>query len=474
MFQAMSYLFLAVGFPFVAQVAAEPGRVGPSLLEAREHELTNLLQERLQTFQGDKAAGKVHSFFLGKGSNEDAQPVTTTTDQALNIPAATDQISPQFWNNAAKLINAAGVSTPMPSAAFINAAPKPPAPRTWEAIMQDAQQPLDTKLGGAVMYGLSGPVTPTPPPQQAAISQQFVAQCPMMLFEKNLSIRAASCNETLGKWLDPNPLNPRSVLRWHPKPASGIYFGVDSALTGPGSAMFADLTQVLTLTGYHFVLKNCLGIERWRIEENVYKVDSMGQVSSTVELHDITMNSEAFFIKYLIRSPTGVLMAESNLFRMMTNQVNFTEWKNGENTGKVLAVATRLGQWTKKGWQACMSPTSPRGWSLYFPGDQKDHPSVATVQDIRVAIAGTITLMGYRNENRGKDGLNTQGASRQMFVFVGGVMLVLITCVFMVNFCMVVKASGIKEKLKKTFFDAEGLMPKRPHQERAAPMHPSY
>jgi hypothetical protein len=455
---------------------AQTAALGPDDLATRERELTSFLQAHLETHQGEPDVGSSHSFLSKTVAEDSAHAVaTTTTAQALDIPANLDAIPPVFWTDAAKMINAAGLSTPIPEAASINAPPKLAPPTPWQAVMQEGAQPIDTRLGSAVMYKLSGTPPPTPPPNQGAVGQQFVAQCPMMLFEKNLSIRHASCGQKLGQWIDPNPLNPRTVLRWHPLPAGGIYFGVDSRMTGNGSAFFADIKQQLTLWGYHFVLRNCLGTERWRVEENVYKVDSMGKTSSTLELHDITSNSEAFFLKYLIKAPTGVIVAESNLFRMLTNQVNFTEYKNGINTGKLLAVATRQGQWTQTGWEACMSPTSPRGWDMYFPDDTKGHETVATVQDIRVAFSAAITLMANRDERRGKDGLNTQGSTRMEFIFMGGFALICVLGVICVNFCMVFKASGLKEKLKRTLFESEGaLLPSHPTQHRAAPLHATY
>lgn len=391
------------------------------------------------------------------------------------VPGSADAIPASFWNSAAKIIDVAGLSTPVPSAAYINAQPAKAPLTSWQSVMQAPAQPLNTKLGSAVMYGMSGPITPTPPPQQAAISQEFIGQCPMVLFNKELSIRAGSCNQTLGSWVDPSPLNVRSVMRWRPLPAGGLSFGVDSAVSGEGSATFAEITQQMTLTGYNFVMKNCLGITRWSLEENVYKVDSMGKVSSTLELHDVAMNSVAFFLKYIIRNAAGMTAAESTLFRMGQNQVNFTEWKNGENTGRLLATANRQGTWTKKGWQACMSPTSPRGWTISYPGDQKHHESPATVQDIRVAIAGSITLMAFRDEVRGDNGLNTQGSATELMTFFCGIALVVLGVILVTNFCMVFRASGIREKVKKTMFDTEGaLLPKRPLTHRNAPLHPCY
>lgn len=401
--------------------------------------------------------------------------MTTSTPPDLNIPATFDAIPLSFFNSAQKILDEAGMSTPIPQAAYINAPPNTAAPTIWQDVMQEAKQPLSTKLGGAVMYGLSGPATPTPPPSQGAIGQQFVAQCPMVLFEKELSIRAPSCNDTLGRWIDPSPLNTRAVLRWRHLPPAGLFFGVDSAITGPGSAMFAELTESMTLTGYNFVLKNCLGVERWHIEENVYKIDSMGKVSSSIEMHDVTMNTEAFFIKYLVKSADGVLVAESSLFRMLTNQFNFTEVKDGENTGKVLAVVTRQGHWTQKGWEECMSPSSPRGWSVNFPYNST-HGTVATVQDIRVAIAGAINLMAVRNENRLADGLNNNGSTSEMYTFIGGIALAFIACILTLNFIMVWRSSGAKDKLKNILHDVQGLMPTKPASEnlRTPVLHPCY
>jgi hypothetical protein len=393
-------------------------------------------------------------------------------------------ITPAFWKDASKTMGSAGMSTPMPQANSINAPNfKPPKPGPWQAVSQDGTQPLDTKLGAKIMYGMSGPVTATPPPQQAAISRTFIAQCPMVLFHKNLSIRAPSCNDTLGQWVDPSPLNPRNVLRWKPLSDGELSFSADSGIDGEGSVLFADIKEQLTLTGYHFTMRNCLGVERWHIEENVFKVDSMGKVSSTMDLHDTSMNSEAFFIKYIIRTGAGSIAAETPLLRLNSNEVSFTLYNDQggteKNTGKVVAVAKRRGTWTKEGWRECMSSASPRGWDLYFPLDEKDFDasvhSSATVQDIRMAISGVVTLMAYRDEKRGADGINTQGQNSQMCLFIATVVLVFILSVTLINFCMVFRASGIKDKVKRIMFDSEGvLMPKNPYQQRAAPLHPCY
>lgn len=465
-------LLLAVNVVVCVSVMAETG--APQDLATREQQLTKLLQATLRTYQNNNRSV---SNLLEKASNrrQDAQPAASdTTPPDLKIPANADDDPYSYMSSAEKILAEAGMSTPIPQAAYINAQPRTPKPKEWEEVVQEPLQPLSTKLGAEVMYQMSPKATQTPPPAQASIASQFVAQCPMILFEKTLSIRAPSCSDALGKWFDPNPLNPRSVVRWRHLPPAGLFFGADSAETGQGSAMFAEITEQMTMTGFHFTMKNCLGIERWRIEENVYKVDSMGKVSSTIQTHDITMNSAAYFIKYLVKSPTGVLVAESQLLRLLTNQVNFTKVEDGQSTGEVLAVATRQGHWTTTGWTECMQPNSVRGWSLYFPEGNLTSAEASTVQDIRVAIAGSINLMAYRNEKRGTDGLNTQGSTSELYVFIGAVTLTIIASIMVLNFMMVWSSSGVKDKLKRSLFDMQNMMPSKPHQERLPHFQPSH
>jgi len=457
----------------------------------RERELTSLLQAQLENYEGERAAKSVR-FFLGKGKGEAGQtPAPTPAAAAPATPQESDNIPPSYWTDAKTVLNRAGYSTPIPAAASINAPPKPPTPLPWQNVLEEPAQPLDTKVGAEVMNALSGKPTQTPPPTQDATDMEFVAQCPMVLFNRDISIRAPSCNLTRGQWIDTSPLNTRTVLRWSPLPASGLRFGVDSALSGKGAALFADITQELTLNTYRFVLKNCLGVDRWHIEEYVYKVDSMGKVSSTMELHDVNLNSVAYFYRYLIKKPDGVVVAESTLYRMDTKEVNFTAYSDGVNTGTLLATAKKLGSWEKDGWKECMAPTSPRGWDIHFPvnelvkgfkaGAQPNttkpatQATQATVQDIRVALAGAITLMGHRDENRGTNGINTEGRNEQLTMFAGGITLGVMLLLLLCNFCLVFKGSGLKDKLKKTLFDSEGaFLPKRPHSTRAAPLHPTY
>mmetsp|Transcript_53977 Transcript_53977/g.84007 ORF Transcript_53977/g.84007 Transcript_53977/m.84007 type:complete len:486 (-) Transcript_53977:41-1498(-) len=441
----------------------------------------SLVKRGFLTSQAESEEGSNNvRFALGHSLDFDRQSgeaAATTTAQALLVPASNDTLPLSYWTNANKILAAAGASTPQPPANVINpnAPATPPPPLPWQTVMDDPSQPVDTKLGGAIMYSLSSKPTGTPPPTQARVDAQFIAQCPMVLFESNLTITAAHCNETMGQWIDPNPLNTRTVLRWEPADLSGITFGVDSALTGPGSALFALIKQLVTWTGYRFSLANCLGIERWEIQEEVFKIDSMGNVDSTNEVSDIASNGNQYFLKYHIYSPVGALAATSNLFRVGANQVNFTRVVNGYSDGVLIAVAKRIGNWDGKGWLECTAANSPRAWGLTFPDNSATHPTVATVQDIRVALATAVTLMAYRDENRAKDGLNRQGASREWLVFYSGIGLFCIAGLFCTNCCLVILSSGIKDKLKKTLYDTEkAVLPKRPLQHHAPPLHSTW
>lgn len=450
-------------------------------------DFTNLLQAEVTSSQRNRAAGLVR-FLLGHGAKQNThQPKAANANaQPLLVHNASDSIPLSYFSQASKILGQAGMSTPMPPSALINAPPPKPTPLPWEQIMLQPQQPLSTKIGSAVMQELdsaiSGSLPETPPPSQASTEMQFVAKCPMVIFKQNLSIRAPSCKDTHGRWEDPNPLNPRTVLRWDPLQAGGIRLGVDSSMAGEGAALFANVHEVLTLKSYEFVMKNCLGVDRWTFEEEVFEIDNMGRADATIDAHDIEFHSIAYFFRYSIKSPAGILVAQSSLYRLEgTKQVNFSQVQDGQLTGILLAVATKQGKWEGAGWKQCMSSASPRGWNIHFPEEEKKqanetiHATMATVQDLRIAIAGAITLMAHRDENRGRDGLNKEGSTRQGFMLAGLIALVCMAFLLLANFCMVFVGSGIKAKLRKLFFDTEGaMMPKRASQIRKPPLHTAW
>lgn len=432
-----------------------------------------------QAAQGAQHVDRVRFLMGDRSRTQQGQGATTTTAQALDVPALPDQISKKYWSNANEVLDIAGYSTPIPATYYVNAPPATPAPQAWQKVMENPAQPLETKLGAVVMDSLVGRPTQTPPPTQAATSMEFIENCPMVLFENKIYIKAATCNETFGTWLDTSPSweathfgKPREVLRWAPSGFGGLRLGVDSTITGNGSVLFAAFQESFSLYKYVFSVLNCMGVERWTIHEEVDKVDSMGNVPTTVELSDIQDNGPQYFMKYVIRNPTGAVAAQSNLFKEGANQVIFTEVINGKATGKVLATANRIGLWTAKGWLTCTNQR--RGWEVEFPM-AAESDSIATVQDIRVALAGAMNLLAYRDENRAPDGLNNMGDAKQRWYFLGGVLMLIVILVLLCNCCMVYFASGIKEKLSKTFWDCEGaFLPKRPHNHMKQKLHAAW
>jgi len=354
---------------------------------------------------------------------------------------------------------------------------------------------MATQLGGAVMHGLSGKPTGTPPPSQKQTNAQFVAQCPMVIFQDSLTIQRTTCQKSNGSgypdddrvkpgaWFEPNPpYGVRPLLRWRIIDEMGtLFFGVDSAMSGKGTVQFARIKQKMTMTGYKFSLTNCLGIERWVIEEEVFKIDLMGRVASTIERSDSLDNRPGYFIKYNIFGPNGALVAHSNLFRKDSNLVTYYAYaKDNPTAGTIIANATRKSKWKGAEWMACPHSAhaqsgTARAWDITFPVDKSGMETVATVQDIRVAIAGALTLMAYRDESRGKGGLNTTGQSRQWFLLLAGATLFCLIGCLLGNFALVFVNAGIKEKLRKTFWDTErAILPKRPLSHHAPPMHATW
>jgi hypothetical protein len=421
----------------------------PELLD-RERELTKLLQARLETY--GEAKGTVHNvrFSLGNGS----------AAQDLNVPAET--ISNQYWLNATKILGEAGKSTPIPSALLLNAPPLPAQPTQWQSVMDNPSQPLDTKMGSALMYAMTGPVTPTPPPSQQKTEAEFMEVCPLVLFQKEVSIRAPSCGSKLGSWNLPH--STRHILRWDPT-FSGMKFAIDSAVEGRGKALFADLSTRLTLKDNVFSMTNCLGVERWKIEEHVVKYDNMGSmISSSMDIHDITQNGNAYFLQYVIRkASTGQIAAQTSVFHLKQRQVNWTSFENEYSVGQVAATVEKDGMWEGGGWEECMDRSSPRGWNIFFPQNISKVENLGTVQDLRIAMTAAVTLMAHRDQSRDSYGIDRKQDEQEMYIVATVLILVLLMGCLLANFCMVFKYSGIREKLRVVSFDLQtALLPKKP------------
>lgn len=388
-----------------------------------------------------------------------------------------DTITQSYWDNVSSILAGSGLTTPRP--VNVNAPQATPTPLPWQQVSSNHFQPLDTRLGASILFGMATKPTQTPPPTQGDTEIQFIAQCPMIMFKDNISVRASSCGDPLNSWVDPPPLpgSPdRVILRWKERQLGGLTFSVDSAVTGNGSVLFADLREQVQMVGYKFSLFNCLNVERYTIEENVIKVDHMGAGSSSVVPHDVSANSVAYFYRYSIRSSNGSEVATSTLFRLYSDQVNFTEVVNGVSTGRLIAVARKQGLWEGSQWHECMDPTSPRGWNLQFMALPSNMTQVATVADVRVAIAACMTLIGHRNENRNPEtGLDTGSTERAWKKLWGSVIFALLLGLICINGCLVFLWSGLRGKLQKIFMEVQGgLLPKRPGRQRTPPFHPSY
>mmetsp|Transcript_83135 Transcript_83135/g.144454 ORF Transcript_83135/g.144454 Transcript_83135/m.144454 type:complete len:499 (+) Transcript_83135:112-1608(+) len=450
--------------------------------DAVQHVHTNLLRQRLNALQDsqghDKSVGRL-KFYLNlakKKGKQNAQLVQQSRVKA--DPAPSDNIPQTYFQHVDDVLATAGASTPQPTNP--NAPPPPPTPLPYNEVLKNNFQPLDTRAGAALLSSIQQQPTPTPPPTQEVTEEQFIAQCPMIMFENNISVRGGSCGAQMGSWVNPGSTetstDDRVILRWYgKKSAGGLYFGVDSAISGEGSVLFADAKNVIAFRGYYFDLLNCLGIERYRIEEEVIKVDQVGQVAAMVA-NPMSSDSAGFYYRFSIVAGNGSTMARTNLFRLYADQVNFTEMADGQETGKLIGVAKRQGDWTGGGWHECMAASSPRGWNINFPGEKPEGSAVATVQDIRVAIAAAITIMGYREElTNPKTGLDPTNDWKQFWgmgaSFGAALLVVLLIC----NCCFVFYWSGIHEKLQTIAFDLEAaFLPKRSMKTRLPPVHATY
>ncbi|CAE8589225.1 unnamed protein product, partial [Polarella glacialis] len=332
-------------------------------------------------------------------------------------------ITEHYWNEVDAAIAAAALVTAKPHS--VNDAPPTPTPEPWSKILdtEESEEVLDTPkaaaeidnyelatppppissapkksnlrkmsvlpynmaLGATVMYEISQKNTPSPLPSQSFVDETFVAQCPMMLFAGNVLITPPRCGSSQGTWQDPN--STRAILRWKTNDKGGVDFGVDSAVTGPGSVHMASLNEKLTLNSNEFELFNCLGVMRYTLEEKVVKVDHMApQAQSTAVDHDVGQTQSAVFYQYTIKHPNGSSMAQSSLYRLSHEEVNFTAFINGAPTGHVIAAAKREGKWEGDAWRTCGN--KPKGWNIEFPHEKgSELITVGTIQDLQVASA---------------------------------------------------------------------------------------
>mmetsp|Transcript_8236 Transcript_8236/g.24269 ORF Transcript_8236/g.24269 Transcript_8236/m.24269 type:complete len:514 (-) Transcript_8236:128-1669(-) len=434
------------------------------------------------------------------------------TDPVLLVPLPNDTISEDYWAEVNRAINSAAARTPRP--ATLNDPLATPTPDPWRRIFQASQHvqvldtpqardrlnnweaatpqpfmlhgvdvegsltrsmgvvPYDMEIGAHIMHSLSVSNTETPPPTQDFVDAAFISQCPMVMFSSSLRVRPPRCGNTLGDWSD--PATNRPILRWGSNRKGGLYMGVDSAVSGEGSVKFAEYMERFTLKKFNFELRNCMDVVRYVVEEQIVKVNHMApHARSTMLEHDISASGKAFFYRYSINDPNGTTVAATQLYRLDQNEVNFTLIGRDMIAGQTFASARRQGFWRREEWRECTG--GDRGWVLDFPTDTSQFETVATVQDLRVVAAATITLMAYRDEDISSDGFQHTGQGHMYWTLAKAILLVF---VILTVFCMcsiLITKRQVDKKLKRVCFKLETvLLPKRPIQERRPVLHPTY
>mmetsp|Transcript_138619 Transcript_138619/g.431163 ORF Transcript_138619/g.431163 Transcript_138619/m.431163 type:complete len:515 (+) Transcript_138619:65-1609(+) len=430
---------------------------------------------------------------------------------SLLVPLPNDTISENYWATVNRLITQAGQQTPAP--ASLNDPAATPTPEPWKRIMGassnvnvlDAKQaqnvltdweyatpqpwsqtlqlddkakkkmsvlPYDMQIGAEIMYSLSTKTSATPPPTQEFVDETFMSQCPMVMFTDSLRIKPPRCNNNFGSWTDPK--SDRTILRWNENNKGGIYFGVDSKVSGEGSVNFAEVREMFSLNLYQFSLLNCMDVTRYTIEEKIIKVNHMApKARSTVREHDISKSREAYFYKYLLRGTNGSTVAETNLYRMDQSEVNFTMYNGEMANGVTFAVAKRQGYWKRDAWRECRHPQ--RAWDIEFPMAQDNFATVATVQDLRVAAAAAVTLMAYRDEHVSADGFQHTGQGHMWLTLVKTVFFILIALMIACICWIAIIQQNLDKRLQWICFRLETvLLPKRPVHQRSPVLHPAY
>lgn len=449
-------------------------------------------------------------------------PTRTAASADLLVPLPNDTISAEYWTQVNEAIaQAARLTTPAPS--FNDPLPTKP-PSDWEKVFQASQVvtvvdspqrsenlnnwefatpmppraavtadgkvisgqgqdsqldrrhvsvvPYDMQIGARIMQSLSEKSPETPPPSQAVVDETFVAQCPILMFADTLAVRAPRCGNPLGEWAD--PATDRPILRWQPNNKGGLRFGVDSAVSGQGSALFANLQEKLSIDRNEFELFNCLNVKRYTVEESIVKVDHMAANAFTTMVdHDLSGTGQAIFYEYTIKHPNGSAVAKTTLFRLDQDTVNFTRFHDRESpVGDLIAVATRNGHWKRDQWRTCTD--NPRGWQLTFTNADK-FETAASVMDLRVAAATVINLMAYRDEEVGKDGFQHVGQGQlywSMLSVFFSLFLSAVACLLVLLGCWI---KEYDKKMKRFCFRLEQvLLPKRPINVRTPILNPAY
>lgn len=444
-------------------------------------------------------------------------PIGVSTTTASATPAAEiidGTITEYYWQKIDAAIANAGLLTPKPRS--LNDAAPTPTPEPWLKILGTSETvevldtaddaadavedynyatppppipssegisnkfrkmsvlPYEMALGADLMYEISEKNTPSPLPQQAIVDQTFMAQCPMLMMGDSILISPPGCaGSSLGQWLDPS--SQRTVLRWATNDQGGLDFGVDSAVSGPGSAKVAEIDQQLGFqTSNNYALYNCMGVLTYNIEETTTKVAAMSASAESTALgHDVSQTKAAVFYQYTIKLPNGTSVAQTSLFRLNHNEVNFTTLTNGIPSGSI-ASAQRMGSWSGEEWRSC--GPAIKGWQVNF-GQTKgsDLRWVSTAQDLQVAATFIVTLMAWQEETVSPDGLEHAGQAALYKSMIKSILIVVFLLVTFAAGVTVFRSKGLDKKFKRFCFKLEAVvLPMRPHVVRAAPLKPTW
>jgi len=394
--------------------------------------------------------------------NDPAPPPTQLPWQ--QVYAASSDVTVLDTPQDQAVLNNWELATPMPVGAD--------APlETPQVVRSMGVVPYDMQIGARIMDGLSEHAPPTPPPSQTLVNEAFVAQCPMVIFANQLSVRAPRCGADAGEWADPD--TDRVILRWKDDGKGGLNFGVDSVVTGDGSVNFASFTESFSIDKYIFHLYNCLGVKRYTVEEQVVRVDHMAaKAHSTMYDHDVANSREAIFYRYMIKNPNGTAVATTQLFRMGQDMLNISTYSEEQVGEKLIAIAQRSGHWKREQWRQCTG--NPRGWDLTFP-DEARTDTVATVQDLHVAAAAVITMMAFRDEAVGEDGFQHVGQAQLYWSLISSALLIIFAVAAFCVMLVLCRSYGYEKKCRRLCFRLEQvLMPRRPAKVRQPVLHPSY
>lgn len=398
------------------------------------------------------------SFFARQStlSNEDAQ------DRPLITPTANDTISQEYWNTAQATLEQARLSTTLQVTQVSEYLQESNTSKAWRfKELEELNQPYPTRLAATLFYMLSEHET-TNLPSQDVVNQEFVSPCPMVIFSNYIVIRPPRCGNSMGTWSDEKN---RTLLRWWRSSSGTVNFKVDSRVFGNGSVDFATLHPQASLSTAKYQLSNCFGSQRYGIEEQVTKLSQ-----GTDLLTETSDPSKAFYIQYFVTWPNGSDVAQTNLFRMNANAVNATK----DSSQTTVGAATRKGNWKASEWSECTANT--REWTVNFT-TSNDSNEVATVQDLRVAMATMITLMASRDEGRNQETAftNNGGERHAFFTFILVWLIVIVTILAFGALVWAFQSSPYADRARLFFIRLEhALLPKRSFKSRTPVFHPTW